>query len=65
MTDDNVWQINCLTHIFFDEALERAKELDSIYANTKQVVGPYHGLPFCVKVRSCQSGTIEEHMGLL
>lgn len=41
--------MNCLTIIFFDEALERARELDEIFAKTKKPVGAYHGLPFSIK----------------
>ncbi|KAH8099837.1 amidase [Cristinia sonorae] len=40
---------NCLTEIFFDEGLERAKELDRHLEETGQVVGPLHGLPFSIK----------------
>lgn len=40
---------NCLTEIFIDEALERAKELDHYQATTGKVVGPLHGLPVSVK----------------
>ncbi|TLD39247.1 hypothetical protein E2P81_ATG00234 [Venturia nashicola] len=41
--------VNCLTQAFFDEALEHAKELDSIFQETGKPVGPYHGLPFSIK----------------
>lgn len=41
--------INCLTEIFFDEALARARELDMSLSKTGKVVGPYHGLPFSIK----------------
>ncbi|KAF5391548.1 hypothetical protein D9757_002343 [Collybiopsis confluens] len=44
----------CLTQIFFDESLARAKELDEYYERTGQLVGPLHGLPFSLK----------DHMGL-
>ncbi|KAK9473929.1 amidase signature domain-containing protein [Dipodascopsis tothii] len=40
---------NCLTEIFFDKGLERAKELDAIFAKTGKPVGPLHGLPISVK----------------
>lgn len=40
---------NCLTEIFFDEALERALELDKFQQETGQVVGPLHGLPISLK----------------
>jgi amidase len=40
---------NCLTEIFFEEGLARAKELDAHLAATGKVVGPLHGLPVSVK----------------
>ncbi|KAF8527413.1 amidase signature domain-containing protein [Hysterangium stoloniferum] len=40
---------NCLTEIFFEEALQRAGELDKHLAETGQPVGPLHGLPVSVK----------------
>lgn len=42
-------QLNCLTSIFFDEALATARRLDDILERTGQVIGPYHGLPFSIK----------------
>ncbi|KAF9066614.1 amidase signature domain-containing protein [Rhodocollybia butyracea] len=44
----------CLTQIFFDEGLARAKELDDYYLKTGQLVGPLHGLPISIK----------DHMGV-
>jgi amidase len=41
--------VNCLTILFVDEALERAKELDKILEDTGKTIGPYHGLPFSIK----------------
>ncbi|OQE36751.1 hypothetical protein PENCOP_c011G08448 [Penicillium coprophilum] len=41
----------CLTEIFFDKALRRAKELDDHLMRTGQVVGPLHGVPVSVKDR--------------
>lgn len=41
----------CLTEIFFDKALDRAKELDEHLSRTGEVVGPLHGLPVSVKDR--------------
>ncbi|EXJ80898.1 hypothetical protein A1O3_07186 [Capronia epimyces CBS 606.96] len=41
--------LNCLTMMFVEEALERAKELDEYREKTGKVVGPYHGLPFSIK----------------
>lgn len=40
---------NCLTEIFFEEGLERAKQLDAHLARTGKVVGPLHGLPVSIK----------------
>ncbi|GAB7361887.1 hypothetical protein MBLNU230_g1925t1 [Neophaeotheca triangularis] len=40
---------NCLTEIFFEEAITRAKELDTIYARTGKPTGPLHGLPISIK----------------
>jgi Asp-tRNA(Asn)/Glu-tRNA(Gln) amidotransferase A subunit family amidase len=37
--------------MFFDQALERAKELDEHLCRTGQPVGPLHGLPISFKVR--------------
>jgi hypothetical protein len=42
---------NCLTEVLFDQALKRAEELDAQFALTKKLVGPFHGVPFSVKVR--------------
>ncbi|KAJ5817177.1 hypothetical protein N7447_009410 [Penicillium robsamsonii] len=41
----------CLTEIFFDKALDRAKELDDHLQRTGEVVGPLHGVPVSVKDR--------------
>jgi amidase len=41
---------NCLTEIFFEEGMDRAKELDSIFEQTGQPVGPLHGVPVSIKV---------------
>ncbi|KAF2211253.1 hypothetical protein CERZMDRAFT_85443 [Cercospora zeae-maydis SCOH1-5] len=41
---------NCLTEIFFDEAIERAKELDREQnANPEAPLRPLHGLPISLK----------------
>lgn len=40
---------NCLTEILFQEALERAAELDRYLEETGEVVGPMHGLPVSIK----------------
>ncbi|KAJ5371846.1 hypothetical protein N7517_003852 [Penicillium concentricum] len=41
----------CLTEIFFDKALDRARELDEHLLRTGEVVGPLHGVPVSVKDR--------------
>lgn len=40
---------NCLTEVFYDKALKRAKELDDYYATTGKLKGPLHGLPISIK----------------
>jgi amidase len=40
---------NCLTEIFFGDAIERAKFLDKEYARTGKTLGPLHGLPISLK----------------
>lgn len=42
--------VNCLTGFYYEEAIERAAELDSILESTGRVVGPLHGLPIAIKV---------------
>ena len=45
-------QLNkCLTEVFFERALSRAKDLDAHLKNTGQLVGPLHGLPVSIKDR--------------
>jgi amidase len=45
-------QVNkCLTEIFFERALQRARDLDEILRRTGEVVGPLHGVPVSVKDR--------------
>ncbi|KAJ5766226.1 uncharacterized protein N7511_003842 [Penicillium nucicola] len=45
-------QVNkCLTEIFFERAIQRAKNLDEILARTGEVIGPLHGIPVSVKDR--------------
>ena len=41
--------VNCLTEIFFDEALEQARQLDESYKSTGKPLGPLHGVPVSVK----------------
>ncbi|EPQ60254.1 acetamidase [Gloeophyllum trabeum ATCC 11539] len=40
---------NCLTEVFFDDAIARAAELDRHMDETGQVSGPLHGLPVSIK----------------
>ncbi|KAJ0420508.1 amidase signature domain-containing protein [Aspergillus carlsbadensis] len=40
---------NCLTEIFFGEALERARFLDDYLQRTGKPMGPFHGLPISIK----------------
>jgi len=54
MSADAPFQNNCLHEIFFDQALERAKELDQLYAAYKNngslnALGLLHGLPVSLK----------------
>ncbi|GAA5881154.1 hypothetical protein JCM1840_001623 [Sporobolomyces johnsonii] len=42
---------NCLTEIFFDKALARAKALDEEFAKTGKPTGPLHGLPISLKAQ--------------
>jgi len=41
--------LNCLTEIFFDQALERAAYLDDYITRMGKPVGPLHGLPIALK----------------
>lgn len=43
------FQTNCLTEIFFDEALSRANELDAYFEKHRRPIGPLHGLPISLK----------------
>lgn len=40
---------NCLTVTMFDDAIQRATELDEHYKQTGKTVGPLHGLPISLK----------------
>ncbi|KAJ5141822.1 amidase, partial [Penicillium atrosanguineum] len=40
---------NCLTEIFFEQALQRAKELDEYIVKKGRPMGPFHGLPISLK----------------
>jgi len=44
-----LFQTNCLTVTMFDDAIQRAKELDEHYKQTGKTVGPLHGLPISLK----------------
>jgi len=50
---------NCLTEIFFEQALKRAKELDEIYAKTGKATGPLFGMPISLKDQFQIKGTGE------
>ncbi|CDK25220.1 unnamed protein product [Kuraishia capsulata CBS 1993] len=41
--------LNFATTFIADDAMERAKELDEIYAKTGKTVGPLHGVPVSIK----------------
>lgn len=47
----NPWQTNCLTEIFFDDAIKRAKKLDLEYdsRSRKRPLPPLFGLPISLK----------------
>ncbi|EIM92443.1 general amidase [Stereum hirsutum FP-91666 SS1] len=53
---------NCLTEIFVDKALARAKWLDEQLKTTGKVVGPLHGLPISLKDQIALEG-LETIMG--
>ncbi|CAN6623011.1 hypothetical protein TRVA0_009S01200 [Trichomonascus vanleenenianus] len=40
---------NCLSEMFFERGIARAKELDEIYERTGELVGPLHGIPVGIK----------------
>jgi len=42
-------QINCLTEICFERAIQRAEELDQHLAEHKSTLGPLHGVPITLK----------------
>ncbi|KAF2763882.1 amidase [Teratosphaeria nubilosa] len=41
--------LNCITEIYFDEAIARAKDLDAYQSRTGETTGPLHGLPISLK----------------
>ncbi|KAK6850986.1 hypothetical protein PG987_000620 [Apiospora arundinis] len=49
---------SCLTEIFFNEAIEKAKEADQYLEKHGEVRGPLHGLPISMKVRQTPSGNV-------
>ena len=54
----------CLTEIFFDRGLERAKFLDEELKRTGRTSGPLHGLPVSVKDRFDVEG-LDTTVGML
>jgi amidase len=56
-------QVNCLTEIFIDKAIERATWLDEQLKTTGKPVGPLHGLPISLKDQISLEG-LETSMGL-
>lgn len=42
-------QTNCLTEINFEDALQRAKDLDDYQRKHDRLVGPLHGVPISLK----------------
>ena len=42
--------VNCLTEIFFDEAIARARECDEYLEKNGRAMGALHGLPISLKV---------------
>ncbi|KAL8280129.1 hypothetical protein RQP46_007459 [Phenoliferia psychrophenolica] len=53
---------NCLTEVFIDQAMERAKMLDKHLADTGKPIGPLHGLPISLKDQIDVEG-VELNMG--
>ncbi|KAF8069193.1 general amidase [Lyophyllum atratum] len=53
---------NCLTEIFVERALDRARYLDDILRKTGKPVGPLHGLPISLKDQFTMKG-LETVMG--
>ncbi|GLB42408.1 putative amidase [Lyophyllum shimeji] len=53
---------NCLTEIFVERALQRARQLDDILRETGKPVGPLHGLPISLKDQFTMKG-LETVMG--
>ncbi|KAF8665462.1 hypothetical protein AX16_000480 [Volvariella volvacea WC 439] len=53
---------NCLTEIFIERALKRARELDDFLKDNGRVIGPLHGLPVSLKDQIHVKG-LESTMG--
>ncbi|TBU30787.1 general amidase [Dichomitus squalens] len=53
---------NCLTEIFVDRALARAREVDDYLKTYGKPIGPLHGLPISLKDQFCLKG-METIMG--
>ncbi|KAJ6028561.1 hypothetical protein N7540_004137 [Penicillium herquei] len=54
--------VSCLHEIFFDAAIEDAKQLDAYFAQHKAPIGPLHGLPISLKDQFHVKG-VETTMG--
>ncbi|GAA5849651.1 hypothetical protein JCM8547_000521 [Rhodosporidiobolus lusitaniae] len=48
---------NCLTEIYFEQALERARQLDQQLLTTGKLAGPLHGVPISLKDQFDIKGT--------
>lgn len=44
-------QVNCLSEVFFESAIQRAQELDIHYQKLGTTIGPLHGLPISLQDR--------------
>jgi amidase len=55
-------QTNCLTEIFVERALDRAKEVDRYLVERGEPIGPLHGLPISLKDQFTMKG-LETIMG--
>lgn len=57
-----LFKTNCLTEIFIERALQRAREVDDYFKTHGTVIGPLHGLPISLKDQFCLKG-LETIMG--